>query len=48
MPVTSNEGIRQKVDLHLKQCKDKINTCPEHQKFLKLQWKSRNLEINQT
>lgn len=27
----------QKVNVQLKECKNKINTCPEHQKFMKLQ-----------
>ncbi len=29
--------IRQKVNEQLKECRDKMHTCPEHQKFMKLQ-----------
>ncbi len=37
MSISTNDVIRQKVNQQLKECKDKINSCPEHQKFLKLQ-----------
>ncbi len=37
MPVFTSERIRQKVNKQLKECKEKINSCPEHQKFIKLQ-----------
>ncbi|CAN5276217.1 hypothetical protein BH09BAC1_BH09BAC1_12080 [soil metagenome] len=37
MPVYTNENIRQKVNLQLRECKEKMNTCPEQQKFTKLQ-----------
>jgi hypothetical protein len=37
MQVSTSNSIRQKVNKQLKECKEKINSCPEHQKFMKLQ-----------
>ncbi len=37
MSVYTSERIRQRVNKQLKECKDKMNSCPEHQKFIKLQ-----------
>lgn len=37
MPVSTPNSLRQKVNMQLKECKEKIQSCPEHQKFVKLQ-----------
>lgn len=37
MPNIASESIRRRVDQQLKECRDKLNSCPEHQKFMKLQ-----------
>lgn len=37
MSVISQEAVRKKVDQQLRECKNRMQTCPEHQKFVKLQ-----------
>lgn len=37
MSFSTSDRIRQKVNMQLKECKERINSCPEHQKFVKLQ-----------
>lgn len=37
MSFSTPDSIRQKVNRQLKECKERISTCPEHQKFVKLQ-----------
>jgi hypothetical protein len=37
MSTIASESIRRRVDQRIKECRDKLNSSPEHQKFLKLQ-----------
>lgn len=37
MQVSTADTLRLRVNQQLKACKEKINSCPEHQKFVKLQ-----------